>query len=168
MAAAAVPMHSLAAPCSGELTKTKDHSGKPPVVASVSGCHSAIGSHVPANTPVSVGHGCSHYTTKTNWHGYDSDPKKDGSCVNKTFRQVFGSGSTDKCYNIVKNKSSSSECRWVLAYVNAEKCYTTGMNYPYCTTEIVDMHRNPSKYGGATTTLASCESFFKDYMETES
>lgn len=166
MAAAAVPMHTLAAPCTGERTKTKEDFNKPAVWAAVSGCHSAVGSRAPQDTPVSKGHGCSHYVTKTNWKDYNSDPTKDGSCTRKTFAQIFGSGSTDKCYDIVKNKSSSTECRWVLAYVNAQKCYSSSMNYPYSCDEIVGMYKNPSAYGAASRT--ACHDFFRGYMETES
>ena len=165
MVAAAVPMHTLASPSTGERTKTKEDFHKPAVWAAVSGCHSAVGSRAPQDTPVSKGHGCGHYTTKSNWKGYDSDSRKDQSCVDKRFKDVFQAGSDKKCYDIVKSQTSD-ECRWVLAYVNAQKCHTTAMRYPYSADEIIDMYKNPTKYGAKD--RKGCQDFFHDYMETES
>lgn len=169
LAAASVPMRSLATTYSGQRTKTN---GNNPVWATVSGCHSAVGSRAPAETLVSKGYGCGHYqTSKNNWIGYNSNSKNDVSCVNKTFVSIFtGATSTYKsntCYDIVKNHPTSPECRWVVAYLNAQKCYAdTTKNYPYSCPEIQDMYTNPTKYGATIKT--DCESFFSNFCESES
>jgi len=165
LAAASVPMHSLASTS----TRCKTDGAKaPPVWATVSGCHSAVGSRIPADTHVSQGYHCSHYTTKSTscWPGYSSDPRKDTSCLNKKFKDIFpGATSTNAnrtCYDIVTNRQTSSECRWVTAYMNAQTC--TSKYYPYSAREIQDFYRlagtggNPSRY--------DCETFFGSFMES--
>jgi hypothetical protein len=163
LAAAAVPMHTLAS--TSTRCKTDGHTGQV-VWATVSGCHSAVGSRIPADTPVSQGYHCSHYTNKTCWPGYNSDSRKDASCVNKKFKDVFPGASSSysnwKCIDIVTSRSTSSECRWVTAYLNAQTC--TGKNFPYDTNEVLTHYRQAGS--GGYPSRQDCESFFGTHMES--
>ncbi|WP_342618732.1 hypothetical protein [Rhodoferax sp. GW822-FHT02A01] len=160
LAAASVPMHTLAS--TSTRCKTDGHTGQV-VWATVSGCHSAVGSRIPADTPVSQGYHCSHYTQKSCWPGYNRDPRKDTSCVNKKFNDIFpGTSDNRTCYDIVKNDSSSSSCRWVTAFLNAQTCVSK--NYPYNSSEIVTHYRQAGSNGYPS--RQDCESFFGTHMES--
>jgi hypothetical protein len=147
VAAAAVPMHTLA----GQSTRCKtDGIGGTPVHACVSGMHSAVGS-LAASWPVSRGFHCSWYKTKSNWPYVEY--------CDYQFKTIFGGTKTTKCYDIVKYSPTSAECRWVTAWLNAQKCQTT-FNYPYNRDEVSNMYKNNSP------ARSSCEQFFGTYMET--
>ena len=158
LAAAAVPMHSLAN--TPTRCKTDGQKGAP-VWATCSGWHSAVGSRIPADTPVSQGNSCTHYTDKTCWPGYDSNPQKDASCVNKKHKDIFGGTDTRTCYDIVKNYPTTDACHWVVAYLNAQTCVSK--NFPYDKNEIVAHYSNAGSSGYPSRT--DCVGFFKTHME---
>jgi hypothetical protein len=145
VAAAAVPMHTFA----GQSTRCKTDNTNP-THACVSGMHSAVGS-LANNWPTSKGYHCSWYKTKSNWPYVEY--------CDYPFKSIFGGSKTTKCYDIVKYTPTSVECRWVTAWLNAQKCQTT-FNYPYTRDEVVTMYTNSSP------SRASCEEFFGNYMET--
>lgn len=157
LAAAAMPMHSLAN--SSTRCKTDGIKGAP-VWATCSGWHSAVGSRIPADTPVSQGHSCTHYLDKTCWPGYNADPKKDTSCVNKRHMDVFGGRDTRTCYDIVKNAPNTDPCHWVVAHQNAQTCVS--LNYPYNKDEIVAYYRNAGFNGYPS--RADCVGLFKTHL----
>jgi hypothetical protein len=162
LAAAAVPMHSLASDSQCQ-TDDKNVHGKH-FHATASRCASPIGSKAPT-LPVSCGHGCGHYKTQpTNWPGYSNRT----SCRDKKFKDVFsnaGGQFRDKtCGYIVDNCPTSPECRWVLAYLNSdpEKCGNGIYNYPYAKAEIMQLWKG----GYGLPDQAACQSFFGVFMET--
>lgn len=160
MAAASVPMATLA----GTSTRCKTDGKNGPVVwATPSGCHSAVGSRIPVDTPVSQGHHCSHYVNKACWPGYDKDSRKDTSCVNKRFNEIFPSSSDSRtCYDIVSSDPSHKNCRWITAHLNAQTC--VDKNYPLFHYEVVQLHTYNGS--GGRPSRADCESFFGSCMES--
>jgi hypothetical protein len=156
VAAASVSMHTLA----GQSTrcKTSGTNNTPVVNAAVSGMQSFVGS-MGATFPVSNGYGCSHYGTASNWPGYSNGT----SCRSKSFSSVFGSGSTKTCGTIVANPTTyPDECRWVLAYLNGTKCFSTKY-FPYDSNEVKALYT--ANGTGGKPSRANCVAFFKTHME---
>ncbi len=152
VAAASIPMHTLA----GQSTRCKTDGSKP-VRACISGMQSAVGS-MAASWPISQGRNCSYYLDKTKWPSQSDCTKK--------FSTLFPGATTTNasmtCFDIVKTKSTSKECRWVLAYLNAQTC--VGYYYPYDVSEVKSLYTG----GVGKPTKDVCETFFGTYMETRS
>lgn len=162
VAAASVPMHTLASDSQCQ-TDDKNIHGKH-FHATASRCASPIGSRSPS-LPVSGGYGCGHYKASPgNWPGYNNGT----SCRDKKFKDVFvnanGQYKNKTCSDIVGNYPSSSECRWVLAYLNSDpqKCGNGIYNYPYTKAEIQQLWKG----GSGLPDQATCQTFFGVFMET--
>ena len=164
-AAAAGPISSLATQSSR--CKTDGHSGGP-YHATISGMQSVVQS-LSNQWPVSCGYGCGHYGTASNWPGYSSS--NDQSCRQKVFNTIFGGsgGYTGlKCKDIVSTYPSSAECRWVLAYLNADTrtCNNTKYYYPYSQSEVVALYKANGTGGQPSRT--NCQTIFGLHMENMS
>ena len=164
VAAAAAPLHTLATIQTRGQTDGKN--GTQVVWATVSGCQSAVGSRAPTGVPVSEGFCAGHYASKSAWPGYQAPPNKDQSICTVPFSSVYpganSSNASKSCYTIVTQLPTASECRWVLAYLNAVTC--VGTNYPYTQSELVSYYQNAGSNGNPT--HAACEAFFGTYMES--
>ena len=65
-------------------------------------------------------------------------------------------GSVATLWQVVSKFSSTDECHWVCAWLNA----TVGaFNFPYSPAEVIALYNDTSKYAAALT-------FFKTYMES--
>lgn len=156
--AAGLPLRSLA---TNTVRCKTDGVKATPVNATVSGMQS-IATSMAAQAPTSSGHGCTHYGTTGNWPTYQGQ----ANCRGTWFSTIFGGGSNKSCSSIVA-ANNSTECRWVVAYLNAHpnKCCNSTYNYPYTQTEIVNMYKTAGV--GGKPTRAACESFFSTHMENK-
>jgi hypothetical protein len=157
LAAASVPMHTLAS----TTTRCKTDGVKAPVVwATVSGCHSAVGSRH-TEVPVSSGHSCTHYQSKSCWPKYSAS--NDQSDCSKKFKDIFGGTDTRTCFDIVTKSPTSDKCHWIVAYQNALKCGVTN-NFPYEQWEVKQLYTKAGT--GGLPSRTDCVTFFKTHMES--
>jgi hypothetical protein len=164
MAAAAIPMHTLA----GGATLTKTVNGTRCRVSSMA---SAVHSK---DTTTEVCSGCppSTYSNCNTWPGYNQTSRTCSFTVgqktcteNSTFKEVFNCGSNTKLKDVVKTSATSAECVWTTALLNSvafEKNMSKSnlKNYPYTPTDVVAYCKTAN--GGNTTDSFK---FFKTHMQ---
>ena len=159
VAAAVAPVQSLMAQTSTERLCT------------VSGVQSNVGSGRTGGTTAKCqGNSISHFSTLSNWPGYNSGSSPNGSFTNgttsgltalATFSFVFGSGPAGVLISIVTGSPASSEAIWVTALLNANKrshdINVTGY-FPYTPAEVVALYADNAKRSAA-------EAFFSGYLQ---
>jgi len=146
IAAAAIPMHTLAA--TGTLAKTINGT-RCTVSSMASGVHSKD-----TTTQTCSGLSSAKFVDPASWpmSTYESKNKTyTVSCPgisnftdSSNYFSVFGCGSTDALTKILREKSASDEATWVTALLNSIVC-TSGLtssgvkNYPYTPAEVITM-----------------------------
>jgi hypothetical protein len=158
LAAAAVPMHSLA--YDSTIKTITDGKNGHVIWASVSGFQSAVMPSRADGAQIASGYNRAHYADKANWFGWGGTGGT--SDVDKPFNSIFTSSTlTTVCFRVVNGNRfvGSTELTWVVAYQNARKLST----FPYTPGEVVSLYNraisNP-------TFAQNCEDFFKGYMES--
>lgn len=161
IAAAAIPMHTLAA--TGTLANTA--SGKRCTISgTMSGVHSQN-----TVTAICEGYSPGYYKMISHWPNYNPTTTIATNTANgKTFTQnstftfLFGGTSTlgaQSLINIMLNYSSSDEFHWIPALLNSLAA-SPASNYPYSAKQIIDFYNSPEPARG------NALNFFKQYMET--
>ena len=158
VAAASVPMHSLAA--IGTLSVTAN--GKRCTMSgTMSGVHSKE-----STTAVCEGYAPTKYQTLANWPGYTvGSPAHavntvDGITFNEsnTIKSLFsGYGNTTLLVKLTNNPTSD-QAVWITALLNSLK--SASLNYPYSATEVRAL------YNAGGTTRSNALDFFRGYMQT--
>ena len=161
IAAAAIPMHTLAA--TGTLAVTEAGTGgrRCTISGTMSGVHSKE-----TVTNVCMGFSRSYYSTLANWPNYVSTGG--GSATNyigstsftdkSKFGDVFGSNSLPGNPSLFSLMSSDSDAsHWITALLNSVN--TKAINFPYSASEVIAFYNSSSQYSNAL-------NFFIHYMET--
>jgi hypothetical protein len=157
LAAAAVPMHSLASETECK-TDTRNPTGKH-LHARPSRCGSEVGSKAPS-MPIAQGYHRSCYEDKDFWPR-DNNGK---SCADTPANEVISTRSDKTCIEYLKDTSKSSEKKtFLVGHANAIKCGNSTYHYPHSTREIKQMALG--QYSGCTD-IAKCEKFLRECMET--
>lgn len=162
IAAAAIPMHTLATTRSLSLTSTD---GKRCTISgTMSGVHSKE-----TITAVCGGLSPGYYHKIEHWPNYISSTgiatNYTGSKTftqNSTFTGVFGGSSSIgnmTLIAIMNNKQSSDEFHWIAALLNSLSA-SKAVNYPYSPTEVIGFFNSSSG-----TIYTNALNFFKIYME---
>ena len=163
VAAASVPMHSLAA--IGTLSVTA--SGQR---CSISGTMSAVHSNQ-VQLPRCTGRRPSFYSSVNNWPNYSSanpnatNTVTGGSSVFRSstlFNNLFGSGPNVSLLSILNGGGSDPDAiHWVTALLNGTSGSAAGdnTNFPYTAQQVIDLYNNPARRTNAL-------NFFITYMET--
>lgn len=152
VAAAAIPMHSLAT------TRTLAITGNG-LRCSISGTMSAVHSHETI-TNVCVGYSPGYYKMIEHWPNY-----KSGNAINTVnskpfdkdtlFSTIFGGGLATGLLSIMQNSSNSDEFHWIAALLNSLPG-SPASNFPYTASQVVSLYK---------TNYVNALKFFKDYME---
>ncbi|WP_295954242.1 hypothetical protein [Rhodoferax sp.] len=160
IAAAAIPMHTLAA--TGTLAKTANG-----MRCTVSGNQSAIHSQTTVSD-VCVGYSPGYYKMVSHWPNYNSTTTlATNSFDTKTFTQnskfsdVFGGSSSIgsiTLIDIMKSYPSSEEFHWIAALLNSLPG-SPATNFPYFASKVVGF------YLAAEPMRTNALNFFKGYME---
>ena len=161
IAAAAIPMHTLAA--TGTLANTAN--GRR---CSISGTMSGVHSQNTV-TNICTGYSPSYYCTISNWPNYDSTTRTATNSANgktftqySTFTNLFGGNSTigyQKLIDIMLKNSGSDEFHWTAALLNSLPG-SLATNFPYTSIQVINC------YNAADPTRTNGLNFFKQYMET--
>ena len=168
LAAAAVPIHSLAAPVT---IKTTDNTQ-----CIVSGMGSAIHSATTV-TGTCQGTKPSNYADPTKWPGYSA--KKNGNFTfvvdskqytqGTKFKSVFGGSNISTLTDIMAGIAGSSNDQvWIAAWLNAGAGYnnafgSTAQNFPYSPSQVVARYQSSSL--GADGNFQSY-TFFTTYLQS--
>ena len=160
IAAAAIPMHTLAA--TGTLAKTANG-----MRCTVSGNHSAIHSQTTV-TNICIGYSPGYYHKVEHWPNYNSTTGIATNSVgskaftqNSTFSAVFGGGSTlgsSTLIFIMNNNQNNEAFHWIAALLNSLPG-SPASNFPYSAQEVVAFYTSPEPMH------TNALNFFKDYME---
>ena len=162
IAAAAIPMHTLAA--TGTLAVTESGTGTAKR-CTISGTMSGVHSQETVKD-VCIGFHPSYYSTLANWPNYLSTGG--GSATNSTgtfsftekskFVEVFGGSSAQGNKQLILIMGSiSDEAHWIAALLNSVN--TKANNFPYSATQVIAFYNSTTQYSNAL-------NFFKNYMET--
>ena len=164
VAAASVPMHSLAA--IGTLSVTA--SGQR---CSISGTMSAVHSNQ-GSLPPCTGRKPSFYSSVANWPNYSSANPNAMNTVtggtggfksNTLFKILFGSGPNVSLLSILNGGGGNDldAIHWVTALLNGTSGSAAGdnTNFPYTAQQVIDLYNNPARRTNAL-------NFFITYMET--
>ena len=163
VAAASVPMHSLAA--IGTLSVTA--SGQR---CSISGTMSAVHSNQ-GSLPPCTGRSPNFYKFVSNWPNYSGSTNPTamnvvtggtfGFSSNTKFKDngLFGSGPAVSLIDILNGVGSDPDAiHWVTALLNGTSG-STAANFPYTAQQVIDFYNNPARRADAL-------HFFITYMET--
>ena len=160
IAAAAIPMHTLAA--TGTLSKTANG-----MRCTVSGNHSAIHSQTTV-TDVCVGFSPTYYQKVENWPNYIATVSLATNSIgikvftqNSKFSNVFGGSSSvgdTTLIDILKNYPSKEEYHWITALLNSLPG-SPAQNFPYFPQEVIAF------YTAADPAHTNALNFFTGYME---
>jgi hypothetical protein len=174
VAAAAAPMHSLAA--IGTLSITLSTTPGAGRRCTISGAMSAIHSHETV-TATCGGMSPGFYKTISHWPNFNASTNplannivNGGSTpfnINTSFSTLFGSGSSDSLINCLVNTATHQiEFHWIAALLNGTVSSVAGTgnpgsnNYPYTAAQVIAL------YVANGTVRTNAFNFFKDYMET--
>lgn len=162
VAAATVPMHSLAVIATYESTLGANDATRCGISGLMSGLHSK-------ETPESrcTGYSPGSYKTQpAKWP--TSNNTVNGVTVTKDtkFRKLFGGTNYSTLLYILINYPESEESHWITALLNAinSTVVTTAyFRFPYSASEVITFY----KAGPSSPTYINALSFFKKYMETD-
>lgn len=171
VAAAAVPMHTLAS--TGTITNIgKD--GEAAIRCGISGMMSSVHSRE-TFTQTCSGYSPGKYKKIENWPNYDpytndATNSVNGIAFNKStnFNAIFGGGVNSglldimekKPSSVMEKKSSSDEFHWVCALLNAVGGAPASFYFPYTASQVVAFYKDTGPYS-----KAQALAFFKTYME---
>ena len=154
VAAAAIPMHSLATARTLAITANG-------MRCSISGTMSAVHSQE-TTTNVCVGYSPGYYKKIEHWPNYNSTTGIATNTVKgkqftqtKSFSSIFGAGSNSGLLDIMVNSPSSDEFHWIAALLNSLPG-SPAQNFPYSASQVVNLY---------STNYDNALKFFKGYME---
>lgn len=153
--AAAVPIHTLAAPV---LTPTTVR------LCTVSGVQSNVGSgRTGVTTATCMGYSPAYYSTLSHWPGYNGSTTSNtvgGTTFTElsSFAAVFGSGPATGLLAILQGSAGSDTAVWITALLNGIK-QQPGHSFPYTGPEVVAFYNDTP--ANASKALA----FFRGYVQ---
>lgn len=158
LAAATLPVHTLASTPTIVIQGAKDQDNKP-IRCTISGMQSGMGSRMPA-TDTCTGKSPGFWHKPEHW----ITSQKDIILARRkpTFNSFFGPPTTTKGMHTleqflrttgqpyrgqVKNLNNTDEWHWIGAWMNAMANRQVGIkNFPYTAPQIIDLYRNPQKF----------------------
>lgn len=162
VAAAAVPMHTLAG--TGTITNTGTN-GKA-IRCGISGMMSGVHSRE-TFTQTCSGYSPGKYKNIANWPNYNSTTNDATNSVNgipfnksTKFKAVFGGGLNSGLLDIMQGNASSDEFHWICALLNAVGGAPSSFYFPYTASQVVAFYKGTGPYS-----KAQALEFFKTYME---
>ena len=160
IAAAAIPMHTLASTRS--LSLTSSDGKRCTISGTMSGVHSSE-----TITAICTGYSPGYYKTISHWQTYNITTGIATNYVgtkqftqNSTFTFLFGGTSSigsKSLIDIMLQNSNTDEFHWIAALLNSLPG-SVAVNYPYSPSEVIGFYNSTTMYSKALT-------FLKNYME---
>ena len=163
VAAAAVPMHTLAS--TGTITNIGKN-GEAAVRCGISGMMSSVHSRE-TFTQTCSGYSPDKYKKIENWPKYNRTTKDATNSVNgfsfnkdTSFNAIFGGSNKSGLLVIMNGNSNSDEFHWICALLNAVGGAPSSFYFPYTASQVVAFYKGTGPY-----TNAQALKFFKTFME---